>query len=145
MATIFRKTDKDGKEISPYYYGRFQLAGKVYRFSTKETVKSKAETALRAHIAKIKGETSGMAMIEDGLGKVADCKDDKQSIRAATTLIDQAILHIEQVADPKIRDKFRMRYASQLLQGASARLLISDAWQKWHTSTKRRTPSEGTV
>ena len=89
------------------WYVRFQHGGKDIWRSTKQTSKSKAEDESRKIIEREKGT------------------------RSVSIMFDEVLAQITAIEDSAERDKTRRELARKLLQGITARLAISDAWEVW--------------
>ena len=153
------------KEGSPYWVARFQINGKDYWRSTKKTKKSEAQDAMFDMIAAEKGNISVERIFENLiLALEAVPKEDQlpQKQSFAKRLLhgtssqmadsnkwqdvqDVIISYLSRIKEPHEADKIRRKIATQLLQGQSTKLLISESWQSWTNSPRKRNPGDRTM
>jgi hypothetical protein len=105
---------------SPYWRIRFEHKEKLYRESSRERTKRKAEQLLARRLAEIKEEVSLDERFEWILREIDSMQQDR-------------------------RDEKRQEYAERLLRNLDAKLAISNAWKAWLASPKKQTPGPSTL
>ncbi len=115
MASLFKRSG------SPYWYGRFQHAGKDVCFSTEATSKGEARKVLNAKMAELRGELS------------------------IWTEFNKVLELVESIESEEVQDRTRRDLASRLLQGTVNKLQVHDAWDTWVSNPKKRNPGEKTL
>ncbi|MEI6810284.1 MAG: tyrosine-type recombinase/integrase [bacterium] len=115
MATIFMRDSSDK------YYARFSHGGKRYCFCTDTADERKARRVLRQRMAEI-----------------------RQGISLAD-LMDLVIGRIDALEDQSSQDRMRHELARRLMQGASTKLALSDAWQAWLENPNKGDPGPATL
>lgn len=123
MAQVFQRNG--------VWYARFMHHGKDYARSTRVSVETGSKKA--AHEAKTQAEAELDRMLAEIRGR--------ESVDALFARMLDALDKL-----PKHeREPKRIILADRLRSGVQARLAITDAWQAWLDSPKKRTPSEATL
>ena len=113
---------------SPNYYARFQLDGKDHCLSTGTTNRKEAGAFLRDKVAEMRGELS------------VDVQ-----FRRVLTMLDELAEEQTSPEQQKLLLLKREDMARQIIRSQTEKVTISEAWETWRSSPKKRNPSERTL